>query len=411
MRAAEEAVLGASILDEECARKVIDELDEGMFTCPDTKAIFRVMADMYWQGKPVDSVTILKEIPEHKVLIVSLAQSLPSFRNINEYIYLVKSEALDKMLRKSLSDIAVSGKSVEDKLGNLQTLTKDYERLMRSGLNATDFKTAAKRFAEWLKSRQDDHIKTGFYSLNKITGGIIKSGVFVIAARPGGGKTDLAVNLAAKIAKSQKVLYFSMEMPTEQLMERIVSNALNIDAAALRDKTINDDEMKSVEAFTESMGKIFLEFIDEPRISVNTVRRYIEVHKPDIVFIDHIGLMERPNIREQYKALGLVSNNLKQLALEKKIAIVELVQMSRRIESSSSREPSLSDLRESGDIEQDADYVAFLVPQEDDGRQLSGGAYRRADLFLKKNRYGGTGKLEFTWQPQYHRYTEVEKRY
>ena len=165
--------------------------------------------------------------------------------------------------------------------------------------------------------------------------------------------------------------------------------------------------LESILMMVEESGKLY--FIEEPRVSLRTVRHYIDLHKPDAVVIDHIGLMERPAMRDQYKALGLVSNGLKQLALEKNIAVLELSQMNRQIESRSVKIPTLADIRESGDIEQDADYILCVQPEDLTQKVLSGNAWADVTLYLLKNRHGRPGKLEYHWQPQYHTFLEVDK--
>ena len=212
--------------------------------------------------------------------------------------------------------------------------------------------------------------------------------------------------------RGSRVLYFTLEMTKLQIMQRVASSLLHINGERVRDRELNENELRSVDEVLDnfsSAGKI--SFVDEPSVSVQRVRHFVDLWKPDVVFIDHIGLMKRPNLKEQYKAIGAVSNQLKQLALEKEIALVELVQMNRQIENRANKKPSLSDLRESGDIEQDCDYVGFLVPEDLKGKNLSGDAWADVELYLEKNRHGRPGIFQYRWQPQYHSFSEVETRY
>lgn len=407
MKPAEEAVIGCAILDGDCAKKAVEELGEEAFFSEDCKRIFSCMAALYWQGKPIDPVTVIEALPDMKAQIVVMAQGVPLLRNIDTYIAIVKSNWQNVTLRKALSAISSSDRTVGDKLTALDALIKEHSSLLRQGLTAVNISQAAAQFGEWLRSGNEDRVNTGFRSLDNAMGGLLEASVCVVSARSGKGKTDFAVNMALKIAKMQKrVLYFSMEMTVIQLMQRVASNLLHIHGVRLRDKSLSDQELASVEQInTWISGSGKLDFVEEPKISVARIREYVELYKPDVIIIDHIGLMERPKLRDQYKAVGMVSNELKQLALEKKIAIVELAQMNRGIEGRGSHKPNLSDLRESGDIEQDADYVIFLVPEESD-KLISGGAWLSTDLYLKKNRHGSMGKFKFHWQPQYHKYTE-----
>lgn len=412
MTTAEEAVVGCAILDEECARKAVDALSEEMFFKEDMRTIFGCIAQRYWKGLPIDTVTVVDELPELKIAIVTAAQSVPLLRNIDAYITIVKDSWQDKVLRKAMSVIATGDKTVAEKLEELDALTQKHRSLLSSNLNAVDFQEAALEFRAWLTAKSEDRVSTGFRCMDASMGGLLKSTVFTLSARSGGGKTDLAINLALKMAKAKKrVLYFSMEMPRVQLMQRVSSNILGINGIRIRDKSLSEDEICSMDQVSSWLGNGKLLFVDEPGISIETVRSYVEAYKPEAVFIDHIGLMQRPNAKDQYKALGMVSNGLKRLALEKKLAIVQLVQMNRQIEGRASRKPNLSDLRESGDIEQDSDYVGFLVPEEIGDKQISGNAWLDVKMHLEKNRHGNAGILNFHWQPQYHRYTELETRY
>ena len=241
----------------------------------------------------------------------------------------------------------------------------------------------------------------------------MRSTVFALAARPGSGKTDFALNLALRMGKrGAKVLYFSMEMTNLQLMQRAASSLLRINGERIRDKDLTEEELRGMEKVLQNFANAGrISFVQEPRISVKRVRHFVDLWKPDVVFVDHLGLMARPAYKDAFKALGEVSNQLKQLALEKKIALVELVQMNRQIESRASKKPSLTDLRESGDIEQDCDYVGFLIPEDLKGKNLSGDAWADVELYLEKNRHGRPGIFQYRWQPQYHSFSEVETRY
>lgn len=249
--------------------------------------------------------------------------------------------------------------------------------------------------------------------MDSAMGGFMRGAVAVIAGRPGGGKTDFAINLAMRMGRrGATVLYFSMEMTNVQLMQRVASFLLGVDSTRVRDRELSPQERDTVKNLLDTFSKAGkLHFVQEPRVSVKRIRHYIELVHPDVVVIDHLGLMDRPRIENQYKALGMVSNSLKQLALDKNLCVMELVQMNRQIEGRQSKKPSLTDLRESGDIEQDADYVGFLLPQDLKDMDLTGDMAAECKLYLEKNRHGRPGVFEFAWQPQYHRFQEMERRY
>ncbi|MEG1427453.1 MAG: DnaB-like helicase C-terminal domain-containing protein, partial [Oscillospiraceae bacterium] len=274
-------------------------------------------------------------------------------------------------------------------------------------LTTVSFSQSVSALAEWMGGEEkNDRVELGFRGLNDSIGGILKNGVFVLSGRSGHGKTDFALNMALQMAKrGNRVLYFSMEMSAVQVAERYVANITRLDKGRIHKKLLSPEEMVLVEDAKDWLGSGWLHTVEEARISTGKIRRYIEEYHPDVIFVDHLGLMERGTSRDPYRALGEVTNELKVIALEKKVAIVELVQMNRQIEGRQEKIPNLSDLRESGDIEQDADYVAFLV-RSGEACSLSGGGWMDVRLFLEKNRHGPMGNFAFHWQPQYSRYVE-----
>ncbi len=412
---AEMSVLGGAILDQQCAHAAVDALAPEMFSHDHTRKIFEKISDLYWAGKPIDTTVLISEMPEEKVTLVKLAQYIPTLSHFGDYLCIVQGDWQIAKLENSLFALSQSGGNLDEKLGELEALLAKHKELSsnRTNDNISSFAEAAQEFQAWLRERQEDTPKSGYESLDRATGGFMAGSVFVIGARPGCGKTDFAVNLALRMGKQgKKVLYFSMEMTNIQLMQRVASHLLKINSQRVRDRILSDKEIEKVDwALKQFENREKLSFVQEPRVSVKRIRHYIDLWKPDAVIIDHIGLMERPKVRDQYRAIGEISNELKQIALEKKISLIELVQMNRAIESRANKIPTLADLRESGDVEQDADYVGFLVPENMQEKNLIGDESADIVLYLQKNRHGRPGNFRYRWQPQYHRFSEVETRY
>jgi len=416
---AEMSLLGAVFLmcdEDHYVADAANALSSEMFTNKHTRKIFDKISDLYWKGRKIDHAVLLGEMPDEKVTLVQLAQYVPHISHFGDYIRIIQEDWQLQLLHKGLKEIGGSGKDLTDTLGDLRELLTKQEQLAMNNNdeNVSSFAEAAEELKAWLRDKErNDTVRCGFEELDRATGGFLRSTVFGLAARPGCGKTDLAINLALKMGKrGARVLYFTMEMSKLQLMQRVVSSMLRINGERVRDRMLTEKELAAVDDILdkfESAGRI--SFVEEPSVSVQRVRHFVDLWKPDVVFIDHIGLMKRPNIKEQYKAIGMVSNQLKQLALEKSISIVELVQMNRQIENRANKKPTLSDLRESGDIEQDCDYVGFLVPEDLKGKNLSGDESADTTLFLEKNRHGRPGIFRYRWQPQYHSFSEVETRY
>lgn len=410
---AQQAVLGAAILEPKWAYEAMNALRPEMFDGAE-REVFEKICGMCWDKRGVDAVTLMAELPGRKELIWQMAQAVPSLGRAGDYIRIVQEDYLCASLEKQLAELAYSHGTAPEFLGAVEEAVAKHKGLLDSmgQEGVTSFSEAFAAFSEWLKEEDGPRARTGFSGLDTALGGLMPGTVFTLAARPGGGKTDFAVNLALRMARGgAKVLYFTMEMTTLQLMQRVASSLLKVNSVLIRDKALGRRELAEVERL---MGALQdwqkLGFLQEPRVSLQRVRHFADLWKPQVVVIDHIGLMERPNMRDQYKALGLVSNGLKQLALEKGLAVIQLAQMNRQVEARKG-EPTLSDLRESGDLEQDSDYVGFLSPQGLEGGSLSGNESADCTLFLKKNRHGRLGRFSFKWQPQYHTFTEVEERY
>lgn len=413
---AEMSVLGGMILDRECANLAADALAPEMFQDDDLGKIFGKALDLYWAGKPIDGVLLTQELPELSGLIIRAAEFVPKLDHFSEYVKIVQDEWQWGNIERKFQDLELSTASLEEKVGQLRELVDGQERILgaRQEKGLASFSEASGEFLAWLEaSSQADTFPTGYSTLDSAMGGFMRGAVAVIAGRPGGGKTDFAINLAMRMGRrGATVLYFSMEMTNVQLMQRVASFLLGVDSTRVRDRELSPQERDTVKNLLDTFSKAGkLHFVQEPRVSVKRIRHYIELVHPDVVVIDHLGLMDRPRIENQYKALGMVSNSLKQLALDKNLCVMELVQMNRQIEGRATKKPSLTDLRESGDIEQDADYVGFLLPQDLKDMDLAGDMAAECKLYLEKNRHGRPGVFEFAWQPQYHRFQEMERRY
>ena len=413
---AEMAVIGGAALDRQCAAVAVDALAPEMFHDAQLARVFGKLLDMYWAGEPLDSVTLIKSLPEDGPAILQAARDVPKLEHYGEYVTIVQDEWQWGQVEDAFRSIDLSDASLEDKVGRLRELIDEQERILgsRHEKGLASFREAAQEFIAWLRTHEKaDEIATGYSALDKAMGGFMRGTVAVLAGRPGGGKTDMAINLAMRMGRrGARVLYFSMEMTNVQLMQRVASSLVGIDSTKVRDKALTDAENAEVEKLLETFTKADkIHFVQEPRVSVKRIRHYIELVHPDVVVIDHLGLMDRPRIENQNKALGMVSNSLKQLALDRNICVVELVQMNRQIEGRASKKPSLTDLRESGDIEQDADYVMFLLPEDLKDVELEGSASAMSTMYLEKNRHGRPGVFQFSWQPQFHRFSEIDRRY
>lgn len=239
-------------------------------------------------------------------------------------------------------------------------------------------------------------------------GGLLPGSVFVLAARSGHGKTDFALSLLLRYAAAGlRVLYYSMEMGGGQLMTRVAAQLTGLHSARIRDKRLTDEERALVaRAIGLLQGREAVRVAEAPP-SLDDLRRHIRECKPAVIFLDHLALMKMPRRGSRYEEVAETTRALKALALETGVAVVELVQMNRQVELRPDKRPQLSDLKESGTIEEDADYVLFLQA-EGANRFLTGGDSRPVRATLAKNRHGATGTLRFAWRPQYSRFAECK---
>ena len=414
---AEMAVIGCMVIDPDLRPKIIDKLAPEMFEHPKLHKIFEAATDLYWSSQQITYTALADKLPSYREDLIKMSQRVETLSACDQYIQIVIDRWRIRTMKNALKNILAQAdfKTADESVELMRTLVGKQDEIAKMDSDASaSFAEAAQKFTDWLKSNDAQNtIKTGFRSMDSAMGGFLRQSVTALCARSGHGKTDFALNLALRMAKNGfKVQYFTMEMTTNQLMQRIAAQMAHIDGNLIRDKKLSAGEISDVDmvlkAF-ESAGKI--NFVDDAKISTKVIRRYIELFRPDAIFVDHIGIMERPNVKDQYHALGMVSNELKQIAKENNIAIVELVQMNRQIEGRKDKTPNLGDIRESGDIEQDADYVMFVQPEDITDRQLTGEAWADAMIYLLKNRHGRPGTFQFHWQPQYHTFIEIENNY
>lgn len=410
----EQMVIGA-IFAEDNAQAVIDGLTPEMFTNPGLQEVFSTITNMYWANEPIDIGSLLNRFTDNREWIVDTVRMYRDLGHVSDHIRAIQEDWQEAQLQRDIDRAMQEPGSIPARLNALSDILAKHRELIasRSTQGVTSFSEAFAQFSQWLEERESAAPKTGFSRLDQVTGGFLPGAVYTIAGRPGSGKTDFAMNLAMRAVKAgARVLYFTLEMTNNQLMRRMTSRLLKINSVRVRDRSLTEEERRAVKSLLPQIRSMdTLSFLETPQISVSEVERHVELWRPDIVVIDHIGLMKRPEAKSDYRALGMVSNRLKAMALDKKITVVQLCQMNRQIESRKGGRPNLSDLRESGDLEQDSDAVAFLVPEALDGRVVAGEDSIGVALDFQKVREGGQARIDFRWQPQYHTYTEVEERY
>ena len=417
---AEEAVLGAVLVNPASIGKIIDYIKPESFYKPAHKVIFEAVSELFTKGEPVDIVTVSEFLRNEDKLekaggrsyINDLALNVVTTANIEYYAKIIQEKEIKRSLINAGSEIVSMSYENEETdivLDNAQKLIfdiaaqKDTSDLVPiQKLVASSYEMIEQRY-----NNKDDlvGVTTGFYELNDITSGFQKSDLIILAARPSMGKTALALNLAQNVALKGKkaVAIFSLEMPKQQLVKRMLCSEAEVDASRVTAGNLQSKDWdKLVDAMTRLADtKIYID--DASGVTVTDIKakcRRLMMEEKDLglVVIDYLQLMEgggNPNDRNQQ--ISQISRGLKGLARELDVPVIALSQLSRGVEQRNDKRPMLSDLRDSGAIEQDADIVMFIYRDEyynKDNVENKG----KAEIIIAKHRNGPTGSFELLFQ-------------
>ncbi len=426
---AERSVLGGLLVDNSAWDQVAAILQPEDFYLPSHRAIFLVLIALSRRGQPFDIVTLselLKERGEMELAggeayLFELAQTVPVLANIRAYAELVHNRAIQRKLIKLAQELAEQAFNLREitvaqLLGNVEQQIfqlADHHRLIRSGPVAiTNLLTAAsERIDELYHSNSNiTGLSTGFIDLDELTSGLQEGDLVIVAGRPSMGKTSFAMNIveSATLRSHLPVLVFSMEMSGEALAMRMISSLGRIDQRRVRTGKLTDDDWPRLGSAVGMLSEANL-FIDEtPALSptdiLSRARRILKSQKQlGLIVIDYLQLMAIPGFREGRVAeITEISRGLKSLAKELKVPVIALSQLNRGLEQRMDKRPQMSDLRESGAIEQDADLILFIYRDE---------VYREdtpdkgiAEIIIAKQRNGPIGKIKLTFLGQYTRF-------
>ena len=425
---AEQSVLGSMLLNSECVTTAFESLEDKDFYIEANKKIFAAMASLFNRNIPVDLVTVSDELTAMSALeavggiqyLSYLASTLPTTANIEQHIEIIR----EKSLRRKLADAA----------------QKIKDQSLDAGANAVEVADfAGKLIFDTLESKSSDirHIKdvlidthenltaiynskgkltgvpTGFSSLDSILNGLQKSDLILLAARPSVGKTSFALNIAANAAikGNVPVAIFSLEMSGTQLVSRIMSSEMLIDSGHLRSGELDDDDWEKVAVALNTLGKAPIYISENTAVKVSDIRatcRRLKAEKGlGLIVIDYLQLMQGNRSESRQQEVSDMSRSLKLLAKELNIPILTLSQLSRATEQrKDDNKPKLSDLRESGAIEQDADIVLFLyrdVTTEDETNIVK--------LNIAKHRSGSLATLDLVWKGEYTRFFDKDTQH
>jgi replicative DNA helicase len=423
------------LLEREAIPKAIEILDEDSFHSESHRKIYQAILSLFEKGSPVDTITLAEELRRRGALdrvggeayLVELTMRLTSAANVEYHARIVLEKSLMRNLISAASAVAARAYlPTEDAFELLdeaeQAIFQISGRKLKRGF--LSMSKVVHDTVELLESIHGKHsgvtgVPTGFWDLDTLTGGWQNSDLVVVAGRPSSGKTAFALSLARNAAlhteKPTGVGIFSLEMSTQQLVMRLLCAEAQVDAHAVRTGRLPEDEWKklSLSAGRISNAKIFID--DSASLGILELRakarRLKAEHGIGLIIVDYLQLMQGPrNAENREKEISGISRSLKALAKELDIPVVALSQLSRAVESRTDKRPILSDLRESGAIEQDADVVAFVHrpemyedPRSEEGRSVAG----TADIIVGKQRNGPTGEVRLAFVRRYARFANL----
>ncbi len=427
---AEQSVIGSMIIDPEAIAASSSILTEDDFYQKPYALLFRAIVDLDAAGRPVDAVTLqdrLREMdaPEDLASTQTLAElvaSVPVSTNARHYAKIVAEKAQLRRMIKTMESLTFECYADNEKVSDLSAkMEEQVFRLLsnRQGRELTPIATVVMSAIDRISaaSKQSSSITglpTGFRDLDYKTGGFQKSDLLLVAARPSMGKTAFVLNIGAHMAfrDNRRVVIFSLEMSKEQLVNRLLAMEANINARSLRDGQLKDSEWINLVMGADVIGKSKLVIDDTPGITVAELRskcRRLKLEGGlDCIMVDYLQLMSgsgRGDSRQQ--EISEISRGLKEVAREMNVPLVALSQLSRAVEQRPDHRPVLSDLRESGAIEQDADVVMFLY--RDDYYNPDSERRGIADVLIRKQRNGPLGEVELVWLPEYTKFANMAR--
>lgn len=382
---AEMSVLGCAFLNKNALTKICEDLYPDMFYSEANKKLFEAIKRCYDEKIPIDITTIKEELDKKKDLsaiggidyISEVIDSVATAANLDYYIKIVKDKAVIRNLIDTATDIVTNAYEEDEDLTHIlddaekKILNVVKERQTSDFIHIKDAIAIAQENLEKLSQNKGDitGIPTGFYDLDKVTSGLHAGEMIIIAARPGMGKTAFALNIATNAAQNTKkaIAIFNLEMPAEQLVNRMRSAVGQIDSSKIRTGNMNHEDWKRINEANSQLAETNIQIVDDAGITAAEIKAKCRnlANKEEglgLVIIDYLQLVtsggKRPESRQQ--EVSDISRSLKTMAMELKVPVIALAQLSRNAEKRENNQPMLADLRESGSIEQDADMVLFI---------------------------------------------------
>ena len=421
---AEQSVLGSAFLSKDALTKICDDLNEDDFYLDSHKIIYSVLKDLHDEGIPVDITIVTDRLESSGELtkvgnidyLVEIANFVPSAANVEYYINIVHDKSVLRKLIEVSNEISADSytfdgpinnalDSAESKIFNIVNKRKTSEFR-----NIQDVVYKAQSDLEKLSENKSEitGVATGFYDLDKLTSGFHENELIIIAARPGMGKTAFALNIATNVARSSKknVAIFNFEMSAEQLVNRMFSSIGQINFSKFRNGNFDNDDWKKLGEGVSVLADTNIKIDDTAGSTISDIRskcRRLASSKEGLalVVIDYLQLINgtsKSNQNNRQQEVSDISRGLKMMAMELHVPVIALAQLSRAVEGRPDKRPLMSDLRESGSIEQDADMVGFLYRDDYYNKETMNKDVSISEFIIGKNRNGPTKTIEFLFK-------------
>ena len=425
---AERSLLGSMLISSDVCQTVLSLASKDDFYLDSHRILFEAMQNIYADNSPVDVTTLTSYLIDKKLLdktggveyLLELSESVPTTSHSEHYLKRLNEKALLRRLSKESTEIIEKAygdvENINDFIGEVE---KDFLNVTRDR-NAGEFqnvKSVIQKVTDRLVMLQKadgkiSGVKTGYYDLDKLTSGFQKGDLIILAARPSVGKTAFALNVAYNVSykSDEAVAIFSLEMPAEQLIQRIICSAGSLKAESLRSGSILKESSERYYAAADKVSKCNLYIDDTPGIRVGEIaakcRRLKREQGLKMIVIDYLQLISGPaNSREsRQQEVSDISRQLKMIARELEVPVLALSQLSRSVEKRDNKRPVLSDLRESGAIEQDADIVSFIHREDYQDPKKEAETQGATDIIIAKHRNGALADIRLVFLKQFSKF-------
>ena len=430
---AEQAILGCMLTDRDSVISAIEVLKAEAFYREDNKAIYSAILGLYSKSEPIDIITVKAELVEtgnfERVggleYLASLPERVPTTANVEKYIKIVEEKSMLRKLINTSNELVALGYNETEEVDNIMDMAEKKIFDLASKKNTKGYTAIKDVLVESFAKLEDLYnskgrlsgTSTGFTDLDSKTSGLHDSDLVIIAARPAMGKSAFAINLGTNVAlqSGKGVVIFNLEMSKDQVGNRILCSEAMVDSNKIRTGLIEDDDWVKLASTLGRLSEAPIYIDDTAGISIMEIRakcRKLKLEKDiGLIVIDYLQLIQgsgnKNTSREQ--EISEISRSLKVLAKELNVPVIALSQLSRSVEKRDDKRPMLSDLRESGAIEQDADIVIFLY--RDDYYNPDSEKKNVAEVILAKHRGGSTGTVDLAWLPSYTKFANLDRRF